>query len=98
MAVPKQHRSKSRQGQRRMHIYLKGTHSIACPKCAKPVLAHMVCENCGMYRGKQIIDVMAKLTKKERKAKEKEMALQQDQTKPQGELSPEELSRPNPQN
>lgn len=95
MAVPKQHRSKSRQGQRRMHIYLKGTLTVTCPKCSKAVLAHTVCVNCGFYRGREMVDVLAKLTKKERKTKEKEMASQEEQGKPQGELSAKELSRPN---
>ncbi|MDP4007098.1 MAG: 50S ribosomal protein L32 [bacterium] len=93
MAVPKQHRSKSRQGQRRMHIYLKGTLTIPCPKCGKATLGHTMCESCGFYRKREVIDVLGKLTKKERKAKEKEMASQQG-SKPRGELSPEELSRP----
>ena len=94
MAVPKQHRSKSRQGQRRMHIYLKGTQTTACSKCGKDVLPHIACESCGFYRGKEAIDVLSKLNKKERKAKEKEMASQQEQTRSQEELSPEQLSRP----
>lgn len=93
MAVPKQHRSKSRQGQRRMHIYLTGTSTIICPKCNKAVLPHTACANCGFYKGKEVIDVLSKLTKKERKAKEKEMASRQEESKPQGELSPEELSK-----
>ncbi|OHA64946.1 MAG: 50S ribosomal protein L32 [Candidatus Wildermuthbacteria bacterium RIFCSPHIGHO2_02_FULL_49_9] len=93
MAVPKQHRSKSRQGQRRMHIFLKRAHTAACPKCGKAVLGHTVCENCGTYRGKEAIDVMAKLTKKERKAKEREMAAQEKTEGKPRELSPEELSR-----
>ena len=41
------------------------------------------------------MDVLTKLTKKERKAKEKEIASQKEQVKPEGELSPEKLSRPN---
>ncbi len=92
MAVPKQHRSKSRQGQRRMHIRLSGTQSAACPKCGKPVLAHTACKECGFYRGKEVLNVLEKLDKKERKAKEKEMAEQTTQ-EPQGEVSPEQLSR-----
>ena len=93
MAVPKQHRSKSRQGQRRMHIYLKKVSPITCSKCGKAVLAHTICENCGFYRGKEAINILAKLTKKERKLKEKEMASQKGEAKEK--LSPEELSRPN---
>ena len=95
MAVPKQHRSKSRQGQRRMHIYLKKVSSIACSKCSKPTLAHTICENCGFYRGREAIDVLAKLTKKDRKIKEREVASQQGEVKAKDKLSPEELSRPN---
>jgi large subunit ribosomal protein L32 len=93
MAVPKQHRSKSRQGQRRMHIFAKVPALTACKKCGKSVLPHTVCENCGTYREKQYIDILAKLSKKERKAKEKE--LQEQAAAPQNTetLTPEQLSK-----
>lgn len=89
MAVPKQHRSKSRQGQRRMHIYLKGPKLTSCLKCGKPVLPHTVCPNCGFYKGAEIIDVMKKLTKKERKKKQKEIESKEEAKS----LSMEELSK-----
>jgi len=73
MAVPKQHRSKSRQGQRRMHIHIKKPKLTSCLKCGKPVLPHTVCLNCGTYKKNEVIDVMKKLTKKEKKKKEKEI-------------------------
>lgn len=73
MAVPKQHRSKSRQGQRRMHIYLEPPRFVSCVKCRKPVIPHTVCPNCGSYKGRVVIDVLSKLTKKERKKKEMEL-------------------------
>ncbi len=73
MGVPKWHRSKSRQGQRRMHVFLKAPKLQTCPKCAKALLPHVACPNCGYYKGVQIKDVLAKLTKKERKLKEKEI-------------------------
>ena len=57
-----------------MHLYLKGASLTLCPKCAKPVLPHIVCQNCGYYKGMEMIDVLKKLTKKERKRKEKELA------------------------
>jgi large subunit ribosomal protein L32 len=44
-----------------------------CPKCKKPVLSHTVCLNCGYYNGKEVINVMAEMTKKEKKIKEKEI-------------------------
>lgn len=79
MAVPKWHRSKSKQGQRRMHIFLKPPQLVTCKKCGKPVLPHTLCENCGTYRGREVVDVLAKLTKKDRKKKEKELRAQESQ-------------------
>jgi len=32
-----------------------------------------MCAKCGTYKGKEVVDVFAKLTKKEKKAKEKEL-------------------------
>jgi len=71
--VPKQRKTKSRQGNRRMHLFIKRRSLISCPKCAKPALPHTVCHNCGYYKGRQVIDVMKKLTKKEKKQKEREI-------------------------
>ena len=56
-----------------MHIFLKPPSLSICPKCKKPIRTHSVCLNCGYYKGKEIIDVLGKLTKKERKKREKEM-------------------------
>lgn len=76
--VPKQRKTKSRQANRRMHLYLKEAVLAKCQKCAKPVLPHTVCQNCGYYKGSMIIDVLKKLTKKERKQKEKEMKVKEE--------------------
>lgn len=94
MAVPKQHRSKSRQGQRRMHIHLKTPAFTNCKKCGTAILPHTVCINCGTYRGKDVIDVLAKLDKKERKQKQKELAAQEaEKPQEQKDLNPAELSK-----
>ena len=74
MAVPKQHRSKSRQGQRRMHYFIKERSFVLCDHCGKDTISHRVCSSCGYYKGREVVDTLAGLTKKERKQKEKELA------------------------
>ncbi len=76
MPVPKQRHTKSRRNKRRGNIYLEAASLTACPKCGKPVLPHKVCFNCGYYKGKEVVDVLKKLDKKEKKQREKEMAAQ----------------------
>ena len=66
-----------------MHLYLEKTALSVCPKCGRAVLPHKLCNWCGYYKGREMIDVMAKLTKKEKKAKEKEMA-EKEKEKPLG--------------
>jgi len=73
VAVPKQHRSKAKVGKSRMHKYIKPVSLSTCPTCKKFFLPHTVCKNCGYYRGREVINVFAQLTKKERKMKEKEL-------------------------
>jgi len=70
---------------------LNKTFLTTCAKCGRPVLPHRICDYCGFYNGKEVIDVMAKLTKKEKKRRAKEEAAA---AKTHGsELNPEELSR-----
>lgn len=56
-----------------MHEFLVSKKLVVCKKCAKPVRPHTMCENCGTYRDKTVVDVMAKLTKKEKKVKAEEL-------------------------
>jgi large subunit ribosomal protein L32 len=56
-------------------------------------LAHTVCQGCGYYKGEEVIDVMKKLTKKERKKKEKEIEAKGEEDKKPKSLSMEELSK-----
>ena len=77
MPVPKQRHTKSKRNRRRSHHALKKQNIIACPNCGQPVLPHRLCGNCGFYKGRQVIDVLAKLEKKQKK--EKELAEQQEQ-------------------
>lgn len=56
-----------------MHKHLAPVVLNVCPKCGKAVLSHTVCKNCGYYKGKEVLNVLAKLTKKEKKTREKEI-------------------------
>ena len=62
---------------RRSHHALKEPHLVKCSDCEELHLKHRVCENCGKYRGKVILDVEKKTIKKEKKAKEKRLEMEQ---------------------
>ena len=93
MAVPKQGHTRGKVGRSRMHKFIKPVHLNVCPKCKKPVLSHTVCLNCGFYKGKEVINVLADLTKKEKKHREKEMKEIEKESKQEKPLTVEELSK-----
>lgn len=59
MAVPKRKHSNSRTGTRRAHDGLKPMQTQACPKCGKANLSHVICENCGHYQGRKMVETEA---------------------------------------
>jgi large subunit ribosomal protein L32 len=73
MAVPRHSHTRSKVGKTRMHKYIKRVVLTLCPKCKKPILSHTACKNCGYYKGVEVINVLGKLTKKEKKNREKEI-------------------------
>lgn len=70
--------TRSHTGNRRSHHALRGVQLAKCTHCGQDILPHTVCINCGKYQGRQVIDVLAKLTKKEKKKKEKELRGQEE--------------------
>lgn len=96
MSVPKRKKTSSSVKQRRMHQFLVATTLGACPKCSKPRKLHTVCPNCGFYKGKEVVNVLAKLEKKERKSREKEIKETEKDQKTEKKEKPmtlEELSK-----
>lgn len=95
MAVPKQRKTKSRRNQRRMHQNLSAVSLAECSHCGEKKRPHTVCKNCGYYKGREVLDVMKDLKKKERKEKEKEIKAKEKQEKEKKPEAPtlEELSK-----
>lgn len=56
MPNPKRRHSKSRSRKRRTHYKAYAPTLTTCSNCGAPVLMHRVCQECGYYRGKQVIE------------------------------------------
>ncbi|MBN1916196.1 50S ribosomal protein L32 [Candidatus Dojkabacteria bacterium] len=56
-AVPKRKHSKRRKNIRRSHLAIKEPTLVKCPNCKHPMKPHHVCDNCGFYKGKEVIKV-----------------------------------------
>ncbi len=69
MAVPRHHMAKGKQLRRRSHLALKALKLIPCSQCKREILPHVVCKFCGYYKGREVINVLAKELKKKEKQK-----------------------------
>ena len=81
MPVPKQRHTSSRRDRGRSHQTLKVLGLTNCSKCGQPILPHRVCKNCGTYKGREVIDVLKKLNKREQKKRRKELETQEEKAK-----------------
>ncbi len=70
MSVRMRH-TRAHTGNRRSHHGLVEPRLSACQKCGEAHLRHRACLNCGTYKGRQVIDVVAKFEKKDKKQKAK---------------------------
>jgi len=95
MAVPRHKHTRSSVGQRRMHIYIKPAALTTCRKCNKSIRPHAICPYCGYYKGQEFINVLGKLTKKEKKLREKEMEKVEKEQRKDMSLTMEGLSKKN---
>lgn len=69
MPNPRRRHSRARGRRRRTHWKLKTQSLSKCPQCKSMRLAHRICEVCGYYDGKLVLDFEAKKAKKEAKKK-----------------------------
>ncbi len=59
-AAPKTKVSRHRRGNRRRNQALTLPTLVPCKECGEMMLAHHVCKNCGMYRGRQVVQLKSK--------------------------------------
>ncbi|MBU2264788.1 50S ribosomal protein L32 [Patescibacteria group bacterium] len=85
MPVPRQRHTKSKRNRQRSHQALKILGLTKCLKCGQPILPHQVCKNCGTYKGREVLDVMKKLTKREQKKRAKELKTQEEKAQEEHE-------------
>lgn len=63
--------AKGKQLRRRSHLALKKQALLACTQCKKMIKPHTVCRYCGSYKGREVVNVLAKkLAKQEKKKKQ----------------------------
>lgn len=93
MGVPKKHTTKSHRNKRRMNVFLKEPSLNKCPKCGRIKLPHRVCQNCGFYKEREVLNVLAKLEKREKKIREREIRQTEKEAKRQKPMTMEELSK-----
>lgn len=55
MANPKRRLSRARRGYRRMHLVLERAQLVKCTHCGASIRPHTICQDCGYYRGRQVI-------------------------------------------
>lgn len=76
-----------------MHLFIEEKGFSLCGHCKQPKMPHAVCPNCGYHKGVEVVNVLAKLEKKDRKAREKEIAQAQKEEKQHKPVTMEELSK-----
>ncbi|MEK9168145.1 MAG: 50S ribosomal protein L32 [Patescibacteria group bacterium] len=69
LMVVRMRHTRGHTANRRSHHALTATRLSACVKCNAPHVRHRMCENCGTYREREMVDVVAKAGKKAAKAK-----------------------------
>ena len=56
-ALPKQKISRRRRGNRRRLHFIADLNLVPCRSCGEMKMSHHVCPSCGVYNGRQVIEI-----------------------------------------
>ncbi|RXY97124.1 50S ribosomal protein L32 [Malacoplasma penetrans] len=59
MAVPQRKVTHSRKAKRGSHLHLSIPTLVACKRCGKKITPHRVCNSCGYYKNKKVLQIEA---------------------------------------
>lgn len=76
---------------RRSHHGLKSPRLSRCSECGSSHLRHRMCDNCGFYKGKKIIDMTSVIVKKQERKEAKLKSLGLDPKKKEETAKDEKL-------
>ncbi len=77
MPVPKRKVSRSRRDKRFANKGLKPKIFSHCLNCKEPIASHQACQQCGFYKGRQVIAAKSDRTSKRLQQKQAKAAQQQ---------------------
>lgn len=80
MTVRMRH-TRAHTGNRRAHHAIKGPQLSKCKECGSLHVMHKMCENCGKYKGRVVVDMQSKIAKKAERTKRKRKELGQEPEK-----------------
>lgn len=96
MTVRMRH-TRAHTGNRRSHHALKAPQISTCPNCGAPYMRHRMCPTCGTYRGKEVVDIVAKkertVARAKAKAKSRGLDVKEAETKAKDEAKVEKAAK-----
>lgn len=60
MPIPFRRTSKTRKAKRQTHQKVDAPNTSLCTNCGASLKAHNVCQKCGYYKDKKVIDIKEK--------------------------------------
>lgn len=72
MPTPKRKLSRSRRDKRSSNKFIRPKSFFNCNNCQAPALSHQICESCGFYKGKKVLETKMDRSLKRGQARHKQ--------------------------